>query len=62
MYDYIALLLADAALLPDDSDSEEEFELAKIRLISQARLVLDIIEGQAVHELRSSLPQTRALR
>ncbi|WP_395725778.1 hypothetical protein [Nakamurella sp.] len=58
MYDYIALLLADAALLPDDSDSEEEFELAKIRLISQARLVLDIIEGQAVHELRSSLPQT----
>lgn len=58
MYDYIATLLADAAVLPEEPDSEEEFELAKIRLISQARLVLDIIEGQSVHALRSSLPQT----
>ena len=57
MYDYIATLLADAAVLPEEPDSEEEFELAKIRLISRARLVLDIIEGQAVHALRSSLPQ-----
>ena len=58
MYDYIATLLADAAVLPEEPASEEEFELAKIRLISRARLVLDIIEGQAVHSLRSSLPQT----
>ncbi len=58
MYDYIANLLADAALLPEEPDSEEDFELAKIRLISQARLILDIIEGQSVHALRSSLPQT----
>jgi len=58
MYDYIATLLADAAVVPEEPDSETEFELTKIRLISQARLVLDIIEGQAVHTLRSSLPQT----
>lgn len=58
MYDYIAHLLGDAALPPDESVTEREFELAKIRLISRARLVLDIIEGQAVHELRSALPQT----
>ncbi len=58
MYDYIATLLADAAVLPDEPDSEAEFELTKIRLISQARLVLDIIEAQSVHTLRSALPQT----
>ena len=62
MYDYIATLLADAAVLPAESDSELEFELAKIRLISQARLVLDIIEAQSVHTLRSSLPQTQLRR
>ena len=38
------------------SDTELEFELTKIRLISQARVVLDIIEAQSVHTLRSSLP------
>src|SRR5512141_133964 len=57
MYDYIATLLADAAAQPAASDNELEFELAKIRLISQARVVLDIIEAQSVHTLRSSLPQ-----
>ena len=58
MYDYIATLLADAAAVPPTSDSEVEFELTKIRLISQARLVLDIIEAQSVHTLRNTLPQT----
>ena len=57
MYDYIATLLADAAAVPPTSDSELEFELTKIRLISQARVVLDIIEAQSVHALRTSLPQ-----
>jgi len=56
MYDYIATLLADAAAVPQTSDSELEFELTKIRLISQARVVLDIIEAQSVHTLRSELP------
>ena len=56
MYDYIATLLADAAVQPPASDNELEFELTKIRLISQARVVLDIIEAQSVHTLRSSLP------
>ena len=50
-------LLADAAAGPPASDNELEFELSKIRLISQARVVLDIIEAQSVHTLRSSLPQ-----
>jgi len=57
MYDYIATLLADAAAVPSTSDSEREFELTKIRLISQARVVLDIIEAQSVHTLRSESPQ-----
>lgn len=63
MYDYIATLLADAAVaLPGTGASGEigevEFELTKIRLISQARVVLDIIEAQSVHTLRTTLPQT----
>ncbi|MET0965602.1 MAG: hypothetical protein ABWZ02_04355 [Nakamurella sp.] len=57
MYDYIATLLADAAAQPPTSDSELEFELSKIRLISQARVVLDIIEAQSVHTLRTTFPQ-----
>lgn len=57
MYDYIATLLADAASAPPGSDSEAEFELTKIRLISQARVILDIIEAQSVHTLRSTVPQ-----
>ncbi len=58
MYDYIATVLADGAAAPPTSDSETEFELTKIRLISQARVVLDIIEAQSVHTLRSTLPQS----
>ncbi len=57
MFDYIADLVAEAAHRPDDED-EEAFELRKLELVSRARLVLDIIEGQTVHHLRSSLPQT----
>jgi hypothetical protein len=29
-----------------------------VQLISQARVALDILEAQAVHELRTTLPQT----
>ena len=57
MYDYIASLLANAATQAVADSDEYESELAKIRLISQARVVLDIIEAQAVHGLRASLPQ-----
>ena len=57
MYDYIATLLGQAATQVAPEGDEYEFELAKIALISQARVVLDIIEAQAVHGLRSSLPQ-----
>lgn len=57
MYDYIATLLADAASAPPGSDSEVEFELTRIRLLSQARVILDIIEAQSVHTLRATLPQ-----
>ena len=32
--------------------------LTMVALISQARVALDIIEAQAVHELRTTLPQT----
>ncbi|TKV60736.1 hypothetical protein FDO65_03390 [Nakamurella flava] len=58
MYDYIATLLSDAAVPPAAEPTETEFELTRIALISQARLILDILEAQSVHELRSSLPQT----
>ena len=58
MYDYIATLLADAAAVPPTPDSELDFELTKIRLISRARLVLDIIEAQSVHTLRTTIPQS----
>ena len=58
MYDYIATLLGEAAQQAAAGREEVEFELAKIELISQARVVLDIIEAQAVHGLRTSLPQT----
>jgi hypothetical protein len=57
MYDYIATLLADAAAQPPATGEEIEFELTKITLISRARVVLDIIEAQSVHTLRTSLPQ-----
>ena len=58
MYDYIATLLGEAAQQAAAGREEVEFELAKIELISRARVVLDIIEAQAVHGLRTSLPQT----
>ena len=57
MFDYIAELVGEAAQRPDDED-EEAFELRKLKLVSKARLVLDIIEAQTVHNLRNSLPQT----
>ncbi len=61
MYDYIETLLAKSAVQyhsdgPDVLPSE--IELTKIDLISQARVVLDIIEALSVHSLRSTLPQT----
>ena len=58
MYDYIATLLGEAAQQAAAGREEVEFELGKIELISRARVVLDIIEAQAVHGLRTSLPQT----
>jgi uncharacterized Ntn-hydrolase superfamily protein len=57
MFDYIADLVAEAAERPDDED-ERAFELRKLELLSRARLVLDIIEGQTVRNLRNALPQT----
>lgn len=57
MFDYIAALVGQAAERPDDED-EEAFELRKLELLSRARLVLDIIEGQTVQNLRNTLPQT----
>src|ERR1700712_2276827 len=57
MYDYIATLLGRAANQTAPGDDPVGEELAEIALISQARVVLDIIEAQAVHSLRSSLPQ-----
>src|ERR1700712_2925761 len=57
MYDYIATLLARAADQTAADDDPIGVELAEIALISQARVVLDIIEAQAVHGLRTSLPQ-----
>lgn len=56
MFDYIASLLGQAATRPDDED-EVAFELRKVELIARARVVLDIIEAQAVHTLRTQLPQ-----
>ncbi|MEO5833138.1 MAG: hypothetical protein ABIR83_07175 [Nakamurella sp.] len=57
MFDYIADLVAGAAERPG-GDDEEAFELRKLALVSRARLVLDIIEGQTVHNLRTTIPQT----
>jgi hypothetical protein len=56
MFDYIAELLGEAAHRPEEED-ELAFEIRKLKLISRARLVLDIIEAQTVHGMRSSLPQ-----
>lgn len=66
LYDYVTSLLHQPSA-PRHSSFSEPFaeeppsaadELAMIQLISQARVVLDIIEGEAVHALRSTLPQT----
>ena len=56
MYDYILTLLHDTSG-PERSAAANGDELTMIRLISQARVALDIIEAQAVHELRNTLPQ-----
>jgi hypothetical protein len=48
MYDYVLSLLRQT-----DSDP-----LSMVERISQARVALDIIEAQAVHELRTTIPQT----
>ena len=67
MFDYIADLLAEAALgapsaaggWPEEGDdrAEVEYELRKLKLLSRARVVLDIIEAQSVHTLRHRVPQ-----
>jgi hypothetical protein len=57
MYDYIAALLVSAATQPAPDDDPFGEQLAEIALISQARVVLDILEAQAVHVLRSSILQ-----
>ena len=57
MYDYILTLLHEASG-PERPAAANGDELTMIRLISQARVALDIIEAQAVHELRNTLPQT----
>lgn len=66
MFDYIADLVARAAepagIDHDEPDaavarqSEQDFELRKLALLSRARLVLDIIEAQVVHDLRAQTP------
>lgn len=57
MYDYILTLLHQVSG-PESPAAADGDELAMIRLISQARVALDIIEAQAVHELRATPPQT----
>ena len=57
MYDYIEALLAEAVTMPHPPEDDMEAELRRIRLLSRARVVLDIMEAQSVHALRSSLPQ-----
>ncbi len=57
MFDHIADLVGRAATSPDDDDLDERgFELRKLALLSRARLVLDIIEAQIVHDLRAETP------
>lgn len=65
MFDYIADLVGAAAhqeLLGEDDSAEPDpaddtaFELRKLELISRARLVLEIMEAQVVHHLRTSIP------
>ena len=57
MYDYINSLLQEASG-PERPAAAGGDALTMVGLISQARVALDIIEAQAVHELRTTLPQT----
>jgi hypothetical protein len=57
MYDYILSLLHEASG-PERPAAADGDALTMVALISQARVALDIIEAQAVHELRTTLPQT----
>ena len=57
MYDYIATLLADAAVATGGLGQRAGVRAGKDPADLQARVVLDIIEAQSVHTLRSSLPQ-----
>ena len=57
MYDYILSLLHEASD-PERPAAANGDALTMVALISQARVALDIIEAQAVHELRTTLPQT----
>lgn len=63
MFDYIADLVGAAAhqelqLGEDQADpsTDTAFELRKLELISRARLVLEILEAQVVHQLRTGIP------
>ena len=57
MYDYILSLLQEASA-PEHPAAADGDALTMVERISQARVALDIIEAQAVHELRNTLPQT----
>ena len=57
MYDYILSLLQETSG-PERPAAADGDALTMIGLISQARVALDILEAQAVHELRTTLPQT----
>jgi hypothetical protein len=56
MYDYILSLLQEAS--GPERPAAAGGALTMVQLISQARVALDILEAQAVHELRTTLPQT----
>ncbi len=57
MYDYILSLLQETSG-PEHPAAAGGDALTMVERISQARVALDIIEAQAVHELRNTLPQT----
>jgi hypothetical protein len=57
MYGYILSLLQEASG-PERPAAAGGDALTMVELISQARVALDILEAQAVHELRTTLPQT----
>lgn len=62
LYDTIVTLLGDAVAnalhsQQRDEPTQDDTDLETIRLITQARIVLDIVEGQTVAAMRSRLPQ-----